>query len=443
MKKLLVGFGAIAIAVVGASMFAAFEAHVVNVTATIENALTVPTESITFGTVFPQEHLNQPLEVRLSDSFIAEGRVDDVDYFIRQKPKCGVTTLDGRTLVEGSTQTGHIVVNPTAPNGYTVDCGTSKVAFDPQTHMYGVLPMLCPYISKHPDDTPVKNDGSQNSFHQPFTIVNGGINWNDTKGHLAKSQQDTVDNWTIDLAVPCFGGYCAQDWSDFVKRISGNPDINPADYIQPKDNEHKVFGCDLWVEVGGISLPGLGCKGKIDLMLVVDRSGSIGDANMALVQTALNAFVDALVIGPDTSHGGQSSFAYVGTLDQELTGTSTLLHTAINNLVSGGLTDLTSGINLAKAELESIRDRGDAPDYMVILTDGYPNVGANPEAEALAAANAAKLAGIEIYVVGIGSGVNAAYLQTIASGANHYFSAADFSQVQQKLIDIVTCQKSG
>jgi uncharacterized protein YegL len=454
MKKILLGLGAIAAVLVVMPMFAAFEAHVVNVTATIENALTVPTEHISFGTVFPQEHLDKPLEVKLSTSFIAEDRVDDVDYFIRQKPKCGITTLDGRTLVEGSTKTGHIIVNTATTDDltdYTIDCGTRpevpNFVFDEQTHKYGVLPMLCPYISKHPDGTPT-NDGSLNSFHKPFEVINNGIKWNDTAGHLAKSQQDTVDNWTIDLAVPCFGGQCAQDWLSFVRRISGNAEMTQQEadqYTQPTDNEHKVFGCDLWVEVGGISLPGLGCKGKIDLMLVVDRSGSIGSTNMASVRTALNSFVDALMLSQDGSNAGQSSFASVGTLDQVLTDNPTLVKNAVDALISGGSTNLTAGINLAQTELQSVRDRLDAPNFMIVVTDGVPNVGSDPTAEAAAAAAAARANGTEIYVVGVGDGVNADYLRDqIASpiGASHYF-AGDFSTLQTTMVDIVSCESSG
>ena len=270
MKKILAITGALALAVLAAPAFMAFEAHVVNVTATIENALTVPVEHITFGTVFPQEHLNKPLLVSLSQSFRAENRVDDVDYFIRQKPKCGITTDNGTVLVPNSTATGHVfpgtVPVPTDPthtysqqNGYYVDCGVTPAEVTGQT--FGMLPMLCPYISKHDDKTP-DNDGSLNSFHQPFEIMQGDnpattgvtetswIKWNDTPGHLAKAQQDFDDNWTIDLAVPCFGGHCAQDWKSFVFGI--NPLANAADYVQPLANEHKVFGCDLWVEVTDI-----------------------------------------------------------------------------------------------------------------------------------------------------------------------------------------------
>ena len=70
-------------------MFAAFEAHVINVTATIENALYVHPESRNFGTIFPQEYKEMGIFVTFSQSFSAENqtRVDDVDYVIKQKPK--------------------------------------------------------------------------------------------------------------------------------------------------------------------------------------------------------------------------------------------------------------------------------------------------------------------------------------------------------------------
>ncbi len=37
MKKILLSFGAVAVVLIAMPMFAAFEAHVINVTATIEN----------------------------------------------------------------------------------------------------------------------------------------------------------------------------------------------------------------------------------------------------------------------------------------------------------------------------------------------------------------------------------------------------------------------
>ena len=70
LRKSLFVVGALAIALATVPMFAAFEAHVINVTAQIENALAVNTEPINFGTVFPQEQLDHSLTVALSGSFL-------------------------------------------------------------------------------------------------------------------------------------------------------------------------------------------------------------------------------------------------------------------------------------------------------------------------------------------------------------------------------------
>ncbi len=241
MKKILVGALTLLLVVVATPMFSAFEAHVVNVTAKIENALSVNTNSISFGTVFPQEHLKQPLSVALSQSFISEDRVDEVNYFIRQKPKCAITTSNGTAFDSANTATGHVM-----PDG-TIDCGTAPRTLT-EGETWGVLPSLCEYISKEGEDA---NDETLASFHTPWTISNNVIDWTDTNGVLSKSDNDTTDNWTIDLAVPCFGGYCAQDWASFVHGI--NPTANPDDFTQDIANQHKIFGCDLWVEVSGVN----------------------------------------------------------------------------------------------------------------------------------------------------------------------------------------------
>ncbi len=264
MKKILVGFLTLAAVFTVLPMFAAFEAHVINVTAKIENAMSVPVDPLDFGTVFPQEHLDKKLDITLSDSFLAEDRVESVEYMIRQKPKCAWTWDGGESFDQSSTVTGHVVVNTSTPEGdYTIDCGEepeTRPEGVPENANWGVLPSLCEYISKHSEatdwdeetDEPIAwEDGALASFHQPFEIdQDGNIVWTEVNGMMSKPS-DQTDSWTIDLAVPCFGGYCAQDWADFVHGI--NPQANPDDYVQDKNNEHKVFGCDLWFEVTGVN----------------------------------------------------------------------------------------------------------------------------------------------------------------------------------------------
>ena len=232
----LVTIAAVAIGVVGMS---AFEAHIINVTAKIENSMSVDTESIEFGTVFPQEAMDYEVELSLSDSFMEEERADDVEYILRQKPKCWSETdqLFGLSRHEGD----------------DFFCVQSDTADD-----YVALPLLCPFLSKHEisTDGDGENDsGGINAFHGPVS------DWTmqdtlDTQvsGRMAKSDQDLDDVWNIDLRVPCFEGHCAQDWANFV--WDNNELADPEEYMLPIDLESSLFGCDIWIEVTHISETG-------------------------------------------------------------------------------------------------------------------------------------------------------------------------------------------
>jgi len=224
-----------AVALVALPMFAAFEAHVVNVTAKIENALFVHPQSIQYGTVFPQEHLDSAFFLTFSQSFseTSQTRVGKVDYVIKQKPKPRESFLQ-QVGIEAARDYCHL--NSPANVG------------DPSDPYYAkCYPNLCSYLSKHPDNNPstgvnANNDVGVPAFHDPeLQYANGTIVKLPTVG------SDPGDTWTIDLAVPCFTGQCAQDWASFVHSL--NPLADPNAYTLPPTLEHEVFGCDLWVEV--------------------------------------------------------------------------------------------------------------------------------------------------------------------------------------------------
>jgi len=197
-KKILLGLGALVALVAGVATISAYEAHVINVTAHIENALSVDAKELLFGTVFPQEYLTRDFNITLSQSFMAEPTADDVNYVIAQKPKPGY------------------------PNS------------------------LCPFLSKTDADPDDENDTSYPSYFVPASTDASGapipahcINPGpDAFGKLAKSQNDTTDVWTVDLKVPPVLGTVGQDWP------AGCPTV-------PEDSQD--YGCDLWIEVTGIS----------------------------------------------------------------------------------------------------------------------------------------------------------------------------------------------
>ena len=183
------------------------------------------------------------------------------------------------------------------------------------------------------------------------------------------------------------------------------------------------------------------CDAAIDLMIVMDNSGSINDAEEDIMQAGAVSFVNALGVGATTSHAGLASFATGASLSQSLTGSKPTIIAAINAPFTGGSTNLSAGIDVAVAELAGANDRPAIPDTMVIITDGNPNLPTDEvtaQAAALASANIAKGAGITVYVVGVGNDVNGAYLATIASPGG-YYSAAQFSDVELALLTIANC----
>jgi len=196
--------------------------------------------------------------------------------------------------------------------------------------------------------------------------------------------------------------------------------------------------------------PPLSCQ-NADVMLVLDRSGSIDSGEMASLKTAAKSFVDTLALSASGNHAGQSSFSTTGSLDHHLTDNPVSLKVAIDALASTDWTNLKEGIDYAKGELDNPGDGHDrpdvsSPDKMVIITDGNPNrplsppAPDSPDVAAANAATAAKGAGVEIFVVGIGSDVDATYLtNSIASaGAGHYYSA-DYSGLQTILDNLDLC----
>jgi len=217
-KKIALSLVAVVAVVGGVVAMSAYEAHVINVTAHIENALRVtPNAPIAFGTVFPQEYFERNLFVTTSESFCAgdQRRVLNIDYKIVQKAKC-INEAGEYAPVDYAT---HL-----CPDGYKE------------------MPLLCPFLSKTPvyEDPAPYTDYGVPAFHDPSVVAIGTIN----KDH------DLLDEWIIDLAVPCFEGYCSQDYDEFVH--SHNPDADPHDFEALGDPNGTDFGCDLWIEVTNI-----------------------------------------------------------------------------------------------------------------------------------------------------------------------------------------------
>jgi hypothetical protein len=79
-KKALLLVSALLIVFSGVAAVSAYEGHLVNIKAHVENAIGVETYEFDLGTYFPQERVQNELGIGLSESFIAQDRVSTVEY---------------------------------------------------------------------------------------------------------------------------------------------------------------------------------------------------------------------------------------------------------------------------------------------------------------------------------------------------------------------------
>jgi len=178
---------------------------------------------------------------------------------------------------------------------------------------------------------------------------------------------------------------------------------------------------------------GTGERQELEVALVSDTSGSMSGANLSALQAAATSFVGNLS-SPDEA--AAISFASGASLDQELTTTYQNVINAINNYTASGSTNVAGGINVAQTELTSgTNATPGASKVMIVLTDGFENIG-----DARTAATAAKNAGTRIFGIGLGNNVDASLVQDISSSPGDAFLApdpADLDTVYAEIAQIV------
>jgi Mg-chelatase subunit ChlD len=166
-----------------------------------------------------------------------------------------------------------------------------------------------------------------------------------------------------------------------------------------------------------------------DIMLVLDRSGSMREQKVIHAKLAALTFLDLI----DLSYHqlGLVSFSEEATLDVLLGPDYTGMEAGIERLVAYAETDIAGAIALAQAELVSERHNPFAVPVMVVMSDGVNSAGPEP---VLTAAEAAKAAGTIIYSIGFGSDADEDTLRAAASSPAHYF----FAPTGEDLVAIYT-----
>lgn len=174
-----------------------------------------------------------------------------------------------------------------------------------------------------------------------------------------------------------------------------------------------------------------------DVMLVLDRSGSMAGGKLDAAKAAVGIFLDQMDLSQEQA--GIASFNEVATLDQALTQSRPSLNSALSAIVAAGSTAIGEGIAVAQAELESSRHQPDHTPAMIVLSDGQNNAGRDP----LAAAAAARAAGTIIFTIGLGSDADANLLRQIASDPGYYYYAPTpdrLAEIYRAIAGRIRCQ---
>ena len=188
----------------------------------------------------------------------------------------------------------------------------------------------------------------------------------------------------------------------------------------------------------------------VDMVFVMDESGSVGSGDFEKMKDLAIDITDSFIIGPDRTRVAWISFGTTAEVVFDLNAHSTKedLHAAIRGVEYGddGKTAIGTGLEALRTQgFESGRNSFDTPEVAIVVTDGQTNFGIDTST---AADNLHRERNVNVFAVGVGSGVNTTELEIIASAGientqDHTQNISGFIESQldnlQRLIRARTC----
>lgn len=158
------------------------------------------------------------------------------------------------------------------------------------------------------------------------------------------------------------------------------------------------------------------CPAALDLVFIVDSSGSVGINSFNEAKTAMKAMVDRFNIGENNALIGLINYSttvhtLLGFILQQQFWSQDMVKSKIDSMNYLAQTTATGDAIYAARTSIFTTTRGIVPRLAIVFTDGQSNTGRPVATEA----QLLKDEGVDIFAVGIGSGINDAELDTIAS----------------------------
>lgn len=210
-----------------------------------------------------------------------------------------------------------------------------------------------------------------------------------------------------------------------------------------KQTDAHQIGCDgtLKVTLALSAAPDI-VSNPTDIVLVLDRSGSMAGSPLANMKAGANTFIDIIDEATDSSRDGVIgsgsrigivSFSSAATADTQLITSVADLKTAVDTLTAGGSTNHADAFTEAVGLFDSMSSN---TKVIVMFTDGQTTSGSPPAPVAAAA----RAAGIIIYCIGLigADGIDVSVLNDWATDpdASHVAVTPDDSDLEDLFADL-------
>ncbi|MGB7342745.1 MAG: vWA domain-containing protein [Pirellulaceae bacterium] len=164
-----------------------------------------------------------------------------------------------------------------------------------------------------------------------------------------------------------------------------------------------------------------------DIVLVVDRSGSMQGQKFADLVSAIGVFTATLGETSVEERVGLASYNDTATADVPLTTDLNQISTTMASLPVGGFTSISRGMSAGKSLMDASRGSEFVERTFIVMTDGRHNRG--PEPRTVATALAAE--GVQIHTITFGADADQPRMREVAQiGGGEHFHALTGDQLR-------------
>jgi uncharacterized protein YegL len=185
-----------------------------------------------------------------------------------------------------------------------------------------------------------------------------------------------------------------------------------------------IFGVDFFEPVQTATATYI----ERDIVLVVDRSGSMRGQKFADLSAAIDVFIETLHETSVDEHVGLASYSEFASEDVQLTEDLPQITNAMADLPVGGFTSISRGMEAGKKIMDRSRGSDFVERTMIVMTDGRHNRGPEPRGVAQELAGD----GVQLHTITFGIDADQTRMSEIAQiGAGNHYHALTGAELRE------------